>query len=165
MKTPYQGHLFAVPAFMVLLVAICNLLDAQTQSKPTPPNEFDEYPRSKEGNIIVEVVDLLYAAQDAELQAAIKGQTIEIIGQWMSDKSSNANGNRFKLVRMFLVEEGHTRPVGVFVESAAKPKGAEKSWIKVVGTVEFPVEGGKTIAVVKATKIEGIDPPKETMLY
>ena len=53
----------------------------------------------------------------------------------------------------------------MLVESATKPKGAEKSWVKVVGTVEFRVQGGKKFAIVKAMKIEPVDPPEETMLY
>jgi hypothetical protein len=55
--------------------------------------------------------------------------------------------------------------VAVLVQSPEKPPGAEMSWIKVVGTVEFPTEGGRTIAVVKAKKVEPTNPPEETMLY
>jgi hypothetical protein len=44
-------------AFLVLLVAIHNLLDAQTQSKPTPADDADAIPHSKEGNVIVTVPD------------------------------------------------------------------------------------------------------------
>lgn len=153
----------AVPAFMVLLVAICNLLEAQTQTKPTPADDADAIPRSKEGNMIVTVVDLLYAAQDASLQADFKGQNIEIIGQLMADTTNSANGHSFRLMRMLDTIIG-VRPTELIVESATKPKFAEKAWIKVVGTVEFRAHGGKTIAVVKATKVEAIDPPAETML-
>lgn len=142
--------------------------DAQTpaQSSQPPAPETDEIPRSKEGNMIVQVVDVLYAAQDSSLQGDFKGQTIEMIGQLMPDTMNNPNGNRFKLVRMFIVCcAADARPVAAIVESPAKPTGAEMSWIKVVGTVEFPVENGRTIAVVKASKVEAVDPPEETMLY
>jgi len=53
----------------------------------------------------------------------------------------------------------------VLVESPTKPAGAEMSWIKVVGTVEFPIENGRPIAVVKASKVTATEPPEETMLY
>ncbi len=140
---------------------------AQTVSQPAPPeNDSDEIPRSPDGNMIVQVVDVLYAAQDSTLRPDFKGQTIEMIGQLMPDTTDNPNGNRFKLVRMFIVCcAADARPVAVLVESPTKPTGAEMSWIKVVGTVDFPVEGGRTIAVVKATKVEPTNPPEETMLY
>lgn len=116
--------------------------------------------------MIVQVVDLLYAAQDATLRPDFNGQTIEMIGQLMPDATDNPNGNRFKLVRMFIVCcAADARPVAVLVESPTKPAGAEMSWVKVVGTAEFPTEGGRTIAVVKATKVEPTNPPEETMLY
>jgi hypothetical protein len=35
----------------------------------------------------------------------------------------------------------------------------------VVGKVEFPIEGGRTIPVLKATSVQQVDPPEETMLY
>jgi uncharacterized repeat protein (TIGR03943 family) len=138
---------------------------AQSQSQP-PPAESDEIQRSKEGNMIVQVVDLLYAAQDSTLQPDFKGQNIEMIGQLMPDTMNNPKGDRFKLVRMFMVCcAADARPVAVLVESPTKPAGADMSWIKIVGTVEFPVENGRTIAVVKASKVVATDPPEETMLY
>ena len=116
--------------------------------------------------MVVQVVDLLYAAQDSTLQPDFKGQNIEMIGQLMPDTTNNPKGDRFKLVRMFMVCcAADARPVAVLVQSDTKPTGAEMSWIKVVGTVEFPVEGGRPIAVVKATKVEATSPPEETMLY
>ena len=145
--------------------------DAQAQnqtqsSQPPPADATEEIPRSKEGNMIVQVVDLLYAAQDSSLRGDLKGQNIEMIGQLMPDTMNNADGNRFKLVRMFMVCcAADARPVAVLVESPTKPAGAEMSWIKVVGTVEFPIENGRPIAVVKASKVTATEPPEETMLY
>ncbi len=139
---------------------------AQAQSSQPPPAESDEIQRSKEGNMIVQVVDLLYAAQDSSLQPDFKGQNIEMIGQLMPDTMNNPTGDRFKLVRMFMVCcAADARPVAVLVESDTKPKGEDMSWVKVVGKVEFPIENGRPIAVVKATKVIATDPPEETMLY
>ena len=116
--------------------------------------------------MIVQVVDLLYAAQDTSLRGDFKNQPIEMIGQLMPETVNNANGKRFKLVRMFMVCcAADARPVAVLVESDTHPTGEEMSWIKVVGTVEFPVENGRPVAVVKASKVTATDPPEETMLY
>jgi len=136
----------------------------QTSQPPAPVE--DEIPRSKDGNLIVQVVDLLYAAQDSTMRDPLKNQTVEMIGQLMPDTVNNANGKRFKLVRMFMVCcAADARPVAVLIEGKTKPQGEEMSWIKVVGKVEFPIENGRPIAVVKASKVVATDPPAETMLY
>jgi uncharacterized membrane protein YcgQ (UPF0703/DUF1980 family) len=127
--------------------------------------DVDEYPRSKEGNLMVNVVDILFAAKDVTLRLAFKGKTIEIIGQLMADANS-PKGNRFKLMRMFMPDESiNTIPVAVMVENSTKPTGAIMSWIKVTGRVEFPDDGSKTIPVIKATKVEAVNPPKDVYLY
>lgn len=138
----------------------------QPQSQAQSSSALDEIPRSKDGNIIVQVVDLLYAAQETSLRTDLKNQTLEMIGQLMPDATNNAGGNRFKLVRMFMVCcAADARPVAVLVESVQKPKGEEMSWIKVVGKVEFPIENGRPVAVFKAGKVLATNPPEETMLY
>lgn len=138
---------------------------AQQQSQPPAPAN-DDIPRSKDGNIIVQVVDLLYAAQDTSLRGDFKDQNIEIIGQLMPETVNNANGRRFRLVRMFMVCcAADARPVAVTVESGEKPKGDDMAWLKVVGKVEFPIENGRPVAIIKASKVIATDPPEETMLY
>lgn len=138
----------------------------QAQSQQPPPPVDEGIPRSKEGNIIVQVVDLLYAAQDHSLQADLKNQPLEMIGQLMPDTTDNVNGKRFKLVRMFMFCcAADARPVAVTVESDQKPPGEEMSWIKVVGKVEFPFENGRPAAVFKAARVRATEPPEETMLY
>jgi hypothetical protein len=42
------------------------------------------------------VLDLLYAAQDNQLRADFEGKKVQLIGQLMPDKTSNASGRRFK---------------------------------------------------------------------
>ena len=154
-------------AIFILLVLFINSKDTQAQSQPATQNKTDEsIPRSKEGNIIVTLPDILYAAQDPTMRVGFKEQTIEIIGQLMPDTTKGVKGYCFKLLRLFEAE-GAPKPVplAISVESAAKPKWAENSWIKVVGTVEFTVQDGKNIALIKARKVEETSQPAEVILY
>ena len=127
----------------------------------------DDYlPKSKDGNIEVQVIDLLYAAQDTSMRADFDGKTVETIGQLMPDDSNNASGNRFKLMRMFMYCcAADAKPIAALVEGPDKPNAPEMSWVSVVGKVSFPIEGGRTIPLLKATKVTQTDPPEETMLY
>jgi uncharacterized repeat protein (TIGR03943 family) len=129
--------------------------------------DADNYlPKSKDGNIEVQVIDLLYAAQDSSMRADFEGKTVETIGQLMPADANNAGGNRFKLMRMFMYCcAADAKPIAALVESPTAPAAQEMAWVKVVGKVDFPIEGGRTIAVLKATSVTQVDPPEETMLY
>jgi uncharacterized repeat protein (TIGR03943 family) len=133
----------------------------------TDTTDADNYlPKSKDGNIEVQVIDLLYAAQDSSMRADFEGKTVETIGQLMPADANNAGGNRFKLMRMFMYCcAADAKPIAAMVESPEKPAAQEMAWVKVVGKVDFPIEGGRTIAVLKATSVTQVDPPEETMLY
>jgi uncharacterized repeat protein (TIGR03943 family) len=134
-----------------------------TQPEPSPG---DYLQRTPEGHIVAEVLDLLYAAQDTTLRGDFEGKTVELVGQLMPDKSSNAGGGRFKAVRMFMTCcAADARPVATLVEAEKLPDLPEMTWIKVTGTATFPTENGRRTAVLKAMKVEKSGPPEETMLY
>jgi len=133
----------------------------------TAQTAADDYlPKSKDGNIEVQVIDLLYAAQDSSMRADFQGKTVETTGQLMPDDANNASGNRFKLMRMFMwCCAADAKPIAALVEAPAKPNAPEMAWVKVVGKVDFPIEGGRTIPLLRATSVTQTDPPEETMLY
>ena len=139
---------------------------AQASASPST-DAADEYlPKSKDGNILVQVIDLLYAAQDTSMKADFQGKTVETIGQLMPDESNNPSGTRFKLMRMFMwCCAADAKPIATLVEPAQKANIPEMSWVKVVGKVDFPFENGRTIPVLRATSVTQVDPPEETMLY
>lgn len=122
--------------------------------------------RTPEGNIVTEVLDLLYAAQDNVLRQDFEGKRVELIGQIMPDSSNNAGGNRFKAVRMFMTCcAADARPVATLVEADKIPDFPEMTWVKIIGTPTFPVEKGRRISVLKAEKVEKTEAPPESMVY
>ncbi len=132
------------------------------QTPPVP----DYLQRNADGTIIVEVLDLLYAAQDNALRKDFEGKAVELIGQIMPDTANNAGGHRFKAVRMFMTCcAADARPVATLVEAEMKPEMPEMAWVKITGTATFPIENGRRIAVLKSNKVEATKPPDESMLY
>jgi uncharacterized repeat protein (TIGR03943 family) len=137
-----------------------------TQPPAPEPSATDYLVRTPEGNIVAEVLDLLYAAQDNVLRKDFEGKRVQLIGQLMPDKTSAAQGQRFKAVRMFMYCcAADARPVATLVEADKLPDLPEMTWIKIIGTPTFPVENGRRISVLKAEKIEKTDPPEEAALY
>lgn len=122
--------------------------------------------RTPEGRIRAETIDLMFAAQEPPLQKDFDGKEVEILGQYLPSRTHNARGDRFHLIRIFIMccaADG--RPLGITVQAPKLPDLPEMSWVRVRGVASFPVEGGKQIPLVKADSIEEVDPPAETFLY
>ena len=143
-----------------------NIPGAAPSPTEPPKAPIDYLQRTPEGYIITEVLDLLYAAQDNELRKDFEGKNVQLIGQLMPDTANNANGKRFKAVRMFMTCcAADARPVATLVESEVKVDVPEMTWIKIIGTATFPIENGRRIGLLKAESVEKCPPPEESMLY
>ncbi|MEQ1862418.1 MAG: TIGR03943 family protein [Chthoniobacteraceae bacterium] len=139
---------------------------AATPAPVVEPSPGDYLQRLPDGRIVAEVLDLLYAAQDNVLRKDFEGKPVQLIGQFMPDKTSANQTNRFKAVRMFMYCcAADSRPVATLVEMEKMPDFPEMTWLKISGTAEFPLENGRRISVLKAEKVEKTEPPEEAMLY
>ncbi len=139
---------------------------------PTTPQPAEESKtadylvRTPDGEIVAEVLDLLYAAQDNMLRKDFEGKRVQLIGQFMPDTANNASGHRFKAVRMFMTCcAADARPVATLAEADTLPSFPEMTWVKIHGTATFPLEKGRRISILKAEKIEKTEPPAEAMIY
>ena len=122
--------------------------------------------KSEDGTPIAEVVDLLFAADDASMRPDFEGKKFEIVGQFLPDRGGEKM--KFQLVRMFMLCcAADARPVAVAIEAPGTLEGmTDMSWVKVIGNVKFvPAADGRMSAVVKAQKILPTNPPAEIMLY
>ena len=124
--------------------------------------------KTADGHILAEVTDLLFASEDDTMRPLFANKTVEMIGQFMPVK--DATDGKFQLVRMFMVCcAADARPVGVAilppVGQAAAKAPEEMTWTKVTGTVDFPMENGRRVPIIHATKVVATDPPAEAMLY
>lgn len=120
--------------------------------------------KNSSGQIKAETVDLLYAAAEPTMRQDFENKEVEVVGQFVPARTGNPSGDRFNLVRMFVMCcAADARPVGIAVES--RQTFPEMSWLKVTGKVTFPVEAGRRAAVLIADKIEETDPPEESFIY
>jgi uncharacterized repeat protein (TIGR03943 family) len=135
---------------------------AQTGGNPDDGSE-QYLPRAADGNVMLEVTDLLYGESEESLRKEFAGKTIEVVGQFLP----GAKPNEFKIVRMLIVCcAADARPIAVPVQVEDPVSIADMSWVKVIGTAEFVENGGpKAKVTFKAVKIEPTDPPQDAMLY
>jgi uncharacterized repeat protein (TIGR03943 family) len=141
-------------------------------SAPVGSDALNESPlpdylkKTPDGNVEIEVLDMLYAAQDQMLRKDFENRKIELIAQFMPDSSESKHPNRFKAVRMFMTCcASDARPVATFVDMDPIPALPEMTWIRIVGQATFPMENGKRQALIKGFKVEKTKPPEDTMLF
>lgn len=130
---------------------------------PSPDDGSSQYlPKAADGNVALEVTDLLYAESEDSLRRMFADKTIEVIGQYLP----GSDAKQFKLVRMFIVCcAADARPLAVPVEVSGPMTATEMGWVKVVGKATYTQKGERAHVVLQADKVEPTDPPAEAMLY
>ncbi len=122
--------------------------------------------KNEKGQIRAETVDLLYAASEPTMREDFDNKEVEVIGQFLPARTGNAQGDRFHLIRMFVMCcAADARPVAVTVQAPPGTTFPEMSWIKVTGRATFPIEAGRHTAVIEADDIIEIDAPPESFIY
>jgi len=135
----------------------------QDPSGQDPKDDSEQYlPRAEDGNIALEVSDLLYSETEESLRKMFSGKTVEVIGQYLP----GADKSEFRIVRMFIVCcAADARPISVPVKTQGPLSIADMSWVKVIGQPEFVANGDRAKVVLKAAQVQPTDPPAEAMLY
>jgi uncharacterized repeat protein (TIGR03943 family) len=125
-------------------------------------SEPGNLPRAEDGNVALEVTDLLYAETQEPLRKMIAGKTVEVIGQFIPGAATD----QFKLVRIFLwCCAADARPIYIPVALSDPVDVSDMEWVKVTGTAEFSTTKGQTRVLLKADSVDASDPPEEAMLY
>lgn len=149
-----------------LLLAVAAISTAEQTGVPPKPGLTladlkAQFPQNKEGNFILEVPQIFFTATDKEVQVLLTRKTVETVGQlkFMDDK-------RLHIFR-FLTQccAADARSYEIQVEYAGrKPEFKAMSWVKLVGTVSYKQENGKTIPVIIASEIQDTEAPKQPIL-
>jgi uncharacterized repeat protein (TIGR03943 family) len=137
--------------------------DQANPAVPSPDEGSAQYlPKAADGNVALEVTDLLYAESEDSLRKMFSDKTIEVIGQYLP----GSDPKQFKLVRMFIVCcAADARPLAVPVQVSTPTGASEMGWVKVVGKAAYSKNGDRVHVLLKADTVEPTDPPAEAMLY
>jgi uncharacterized repeat protein (TIGR03943 family) len=137
--------------------------DQANPAVSSPDDGSSQYlPKAADGNVALEVTDLLYAESEDSLRKMFSDKTIEVLGQYLPGSDSG----QFKLVRMFIVCcAADARPIAVPVQVSVPANVAEMSWVKVIGKATYAKKGDRLHVILKADSVEPSDPPAEAMLY
>ncbi|HEY8902921.1 MAG TPA: TIGR03943 family protein [Chthoniobacterales bacterium] len=122
--------------------------------------------KNSKGEIVAEVIDLLYAEQIPEMRKTFENNQVEVLGQLMPDKKNNPHGDRYDVVRMFITCcAADAQPVALTFHPTNAPNLSEMTWVKIHGKATFPVIDGQPHVLVENATVEKTDPPEDTFLY
>ncbi|MEO8204630.1 MAG: hypothetical protein ABI615_00515, partial [Chthoniobacterales bacterium] len=140
--------------------------DASAQPQ-SPPEAADTYlKKNSKGQLVLQCIDLLYAADEPSMRKDFSGKEVEMIGQFMPAKVKNPTGKNFNLVRLYVMCcAADARPVSVAVEAPKNESFPDMSWVKVTGKVTFQRQVDRFVALVVADSITPCDAPEDKFLY
>lgn len=118
--------------------------------------------QSPEGNFMLSVPEIAFTVGDTEVENVLGGQPVETVAQIMPEKLNNPNGTRARIFRLFVqCCMADARPLSVPVEFGKEPPAfREMGWVKIVGSIEYVVEGGKRVPLLNAKAMEETEAPK-----
>lgn len=123
-----------------------------------------QVPKSKAGNFILEVPEIYYTAGDLEVQRVLTGQSVETIAQVMPEKDNDQRLRVFRLLVQCCAADA--RPYSIPVDfGKAAPEFKEMTWVKIVGKISYPEEGGQVVPLIEASSIEETPEPEDAMIY
>lgn len=119
--------------------------------------------KTPDGFFEFDLMEIFFATGDRELQSLIDGLKVETQGRWMDEKVRNPDGTRKRLYRLFLTCcAADSRAIPIILEFAGPPpEFPENTWVKVSGTMRFPLEDGVIQPVLMAGRVVAAEPPLE----
>jgi uncharacterized repeat protein (TIGR03943 family) len=119
--------------------------------------------KTADGYYEFSLMELFFATGDREMQSIIDGMKVETEGRWMDEKMRNPGGTRKRLYRLFITccaADGRAIPI-VLEFNGPPPDLPENGWVKVSGTMSFPLEDGMLQPVLVADRAAAAEPPYE----
>lgn len=119
--------------------------------------------KTADGFLEFDLMELFFATGDREFQSLLDGLKVQTEGRWIDEKIRNPNGTRKRLYRLFLTCcAADSRAIPLILEfSGPAPDFPENSWVKVSGTMRFPMEAGALQPVLMVEHVVATGPPRE----
>jgi uncharacterized repeat protein (TIGR03943 family) len=122
--------------------------------------------KSADGFMQFNLMELVFSAGDREVQGLLDGLKVETEGRWMDEKVRNPNGTRKRLYRLFVTCcAADSRAIPIVLEfGKVPPEFPENGWVKVAGTMRFPLEEGILQPMLMVERVLAAEPTGEENL-
>lgn len=117
-------------------------------------------PRSANGDFLMEVPQLVNLSLSEEARGVLSSRPVETVGQF-----AGADGRPRVLRSLISCCAAHARQYEVEIQfEGAVPSLMEMGWVKIIGTVAFRLENGKSMPVIVVKQVVVTDPPQNPLL-
>lgn len=142
----------AASPFLAQSMGALTLEDIQRGHRKTPDGYYE-----------FNLMELFFATGDREVQGLIEGMKVETEGRWMDERVRNPDGTRKRLYRLFITCcAADSRAIPIVLEFGKTPPDLpENGWVRVAGTMRFPLEEGTLQPVLVVDRAMAADPPIE----
>ena len=119
--------------------------------------------KTPDGFLEFNLMELFFSSGDREMQGLLDGLKVETEGRWMGEKIRNPHGSRKRLYRLFITCcAADSRAIPIVLEfGKTPPEFPENGWVKVAGTMRFPLEEGVIQPVLTVDRVLAAEPPYE----
>jgi len=119
--------------------------------------------KTPDGFLEFNLMELFFSSGDREMQGLLDGLKVETEGRWMDEKVRNPHGSRKRLYRLFVTCcAADSRAIPIILEfGKTPPELPENGWVKVAGTMRFPLEEGVIQPVLTVDRALAAEPPYE----
>lgn len=119
--------------------------------------------KTPDGFLQFSLMELFFSVGDREMQTLVDGLKVETEGRWMDEKVRNPNGSRKRLYRLFITCcAADSQAIPIILEFGKTPPEFPKNgWVKVSGTMRFPLEEGAIQPVMIVERALAAEPPYE----
>jgi len=131
---------------------------------PLTRQELEEsHRKTEDGFFEFSLMELFFSSGDREMQTLLEGMKVETEGRWMDEKMRNPNGTRKRLYRLFITCcAADSRAIPIVLEfGKTPPEFPENGWVKISGTLNFPLEDGVIQPVLTVDRALAAEPPYE----
>ncbi len=132
--------------------------------KPLTREDIEKsHRKTADGYYEFNLMELFFASGDREIQTLVDGMKVETEGRWIEEKNRNPDGTRMRLYRLFMTCcVADSRAIPIVIEfGAPPPELPENGWVKVAGTMTFPLEEGVIQPVLMVERALAAEPPVE----
>ena len=120
--------------------------------------------KTADGYYEFNLMELYFATGDREMQTAIDGLKIETEGRLISDRARGADTTRKRLYRLLMTccaADSRAIPIVLEYGKNPLPEISENEWVKVAGTMNFPLQEGLFQPVLTIERTVAAEAPFE----
>ncbi len=143
-------------------------MSASFLSAAMPPITREEiekgHRKTADGFYEFNLMELYFATGDREMQQAMDGLKVETEGRLLEERKANSQGTRKRLYRLLMTccaADSRAIPIVLEYGNSPLPNIAENEWVKVSGTMNFPMEDGLLQPILSVERTVESEPPFE----